>query len=265
MSTVIYTYSNPYKIHLEPYWASIKNCVHLCASQTLANGLCDQYTEFYKGKVSTFAKFINEIFADWESDTCSIEQRANIDNIIDSMDFPVCANNENSSEFARTSLKRNRSQVYESIRIMCELGMKPNEIQETELTNAQKCVVDIFKCINSNDNQNFRLGQKQIDESSINEALKVVIENTVSKDDMNKIKTINKDTVVIHGVHQFTPIMLRTIELLSRYKLVVLLFNYQPDYKNIYQTWLNVYEHFESKVHISQRNMHFRLKMFVNI
>ena len=49
MAITIYTYSNPYEIHKEPYWASIQNCFHLCVSQTLVNGLCDQYKEFYKG------------------------------------------------------------------------------------------------------------------------------------------------------------------------------------------------------------------------
>lgn len=53
MAITIYTYSNPYEIHKEPYWASIQNCFHLCVSQTLVNGLCDQYKEFYKGKLTT--------------------------------------------------------------------------------------------------------------------------------------------------------------------------------------------------------------------
>ena len=53
MAIVIYTYSNPYRLHREPYWALIKNAFHLCASQTLASGLCDQYkTDFFEGKLS---------------------------------------------------------------------------------------------------------------------------------------------------------------------------------------------------------------------
>ena len=42
--------------------------------------------------------------------------------------------------------------------------------------------------------------------------------------------------------------MLKMIEELSKYKLVVILFNYQADYKNVYQTWLDVYSSFESKI-----------------
>lgn len=68
MAIIIYTYSNPYKINKEPYWAMIKNSFQLCVSQTLVNGLCDQYSEFYKGKLTTISRFINNLYNDWESD-----------------------------------------------------------------------------------------------------------------------------------------------------------------------------------------------------
>ena len=83
MAITIYTYSNPYEIHKEPYWASIQNCFHLCVSQTLVNGLCDQYKEFYKGKLTTVTKFINTLYEDWQSDSITISQRASIDNLIE--------------------------------------------------------------------------------------------------------------------------------------------------------------------------------------
>ena len=49
--------------------------------------------------------------------------------------------------------------------------------------------------------------------------------------------------------------MLKMIEELSKYKLVVILFNYQADYKNVYQTWLDVYSSFESKIIFSPKNL----------
>ena len=68
MAIVIYTYSNPYRLHREPYWALIKNAFHLCASQTLASGLCDQYkNEFFEGKLTTITRFINKLYDEWES------------------------------------------------------------------------------------------------------------------------------------------------------------------------------------------------------
>ena len=87
MAITIYTYSNPYEINKEPYFASIQNCFQLCVSQTLVNGLCDQYKDFYKGKLTTVNRFINQLYSDWESDSVAISQRAAIDNLIEYIDF----------------------------------------------------------------------------------------------------------------------------------------------------------------------------------
>ena len=119
MAITIYTYSNPYEINKEPYFASIQNCFHLCVSQTLVNGLCDQYKDFYKGKLTTVTRFINELYSDWESDSIAISQRAAIDNLIEYMDLSMIVDDISSKDVI-TSLKRNRSDVVESIRTMFE-------------------------------------------------------------------------------------------------------------------------------------------------
>lgn len=111
MAIIIYTYSNPYKINREQYWALVKNSFHLCVSQTLVNGLCDQYREFYKGKLTTIDRFINKLFLDWESDAVEISQRAYIDNVIDYMSFREYVDDDLSEEDIKLSLKRNRSYV----------------------------------------------------------------------------------------------------------------------------------------------------------
>lgn len=107
MAIIIYTYSNPYKINREQYWALVKNSFHLCVSQTLVNGLCDQYREFYKGKLTTIDRFINKLFLDWESDAVEISQRAYIDNVIDYMSFREYVDDDLSEEDIKLSLKRN--------------------------------------------------------------------------------------------------------------------------------------------------------------
>ncbi|GAA6313359.1 hypothetical protein F290043J8_13850 [Mediterraneibacter gnavus] len=44
--------------------------------------------------------------------------------------------------------------------------------------------------------------------------------------------------------------------------LVVILFNYQVDYKNVYQTWLDVYSSFESKIVFSPKNLNNNTQYF---
>ncbi len=260
MAVIIYTYSNPYKINKEPYWPMIKNSFHLCVSQTLVNGLCDQYSgfdkgNFYKGKLTTITRFINCLYNNWESDITAINQRAVIDNIIEYMDFHDVIDDIASEDIIK-SLKRNRSYVLESIRIMFELGMEPSNIQKSELTYAQKCVVAIYEELINTKNKFFTL-QNNFSNDEIDHAIAITINDALQDENKrSEIDNIRKDTIVVHGIHQFTPIMLKTIETLSKYKNVVILFNYQQDYKNVYQTWLNVYSWFESKITFSLQNFH---------
>lgn len=74
---------------------------------------------------------------------------------------------------------------------------------------------------------------------------------------MKSIESVDCNTVVIHGIHQFTPTILSMIEEVSKYKRVVLLFNYQQQYNEIYQTWLDVYSCFDLNIK-SQFNNEFK-------
>jgi len=254
MAITIYTYSNPYKIDKEPYWASIQNCFHLCVSQTLVNGMCDQYNKFFKGKLTTISNFINVLYENWESDATAISQRAAIDNVIEYLDFASAIDDDINYSDIINSLKRNRSYVFESIRKMFELGMEPGNIKVLELTYEQKCVVKIYKELKRTENKFFTL-RNDFTEEDINKAISNTIMSVIGDGKKKEAEHIRNDSVIIHGIHQFSPIMLKTIEILSKYKLVVILFNYQPDYKSVYQTWLDVYSSFESKVVFSPKNL----------
>lgn len=255
MAIVIYTYSNPYRIHKELYWAMIKNSFHLCVSQTLANGLCDQYHgEFYKGKLTTITRFINRLYNAWESDITEINQRAVIDNLIEYMEFDVILDEAIDIKDIKMSLKRNRAYVLKSIRIMFELGMNPDNIKDSELTYEQKCVVAIFKELHRTQSRHFLL-KNDFTQNEIDTAISDTMESALEKEEMREqLQYVKKDNIVVHGIHQFSPIMLKTIEILSKYKNVIILFNYVPDYKNVYETWLNVYSWFESKIIMSPHN-----------
>lgn len=253
MAITIYTYSNPYKIDKEPYWASIQNCFHLCVSQTLVNGLCDQYREFFQGKLTTVKNFINVLYENWESDVFSISQRAAIDNVIEYLDFSSVVPSTMEFPDVIESLKRNRNYVCESIRTMFELGMEPGQIKESELTYEQQCVVEIYKELKRTENKFFVL-KENFAEEEIEDAISETIELAAGSGTKGIFQKYARDSIIIHGIHQFSPIMLKTIEVLSKYKLVVILFNYWPEYKSVYQTWLDVYSLFESKIVISPKD-----------
>ena len=203
----------------------IKNSFQLCVSQTLVNGLCDQYSEFYKGKLTTISRFINNLYNDWESDATAINQRAVVDNLIEYINFDQVINEKIDLDDIRLSLKRNRAYVLDSIRIMFELGMKPENIKESELTYEQKCVVAIYKELLDSKNKHFVL-KDDFKQDEIDKAIDITIEDALREENKrDQIKNIKKDMVVIHGIHQFSPIMLKTIETLGKFKNVIILFN----------------------------------------
>ena len=232
----IYTYSNPYEINKELYWDSIKNCPHFCVSQTMANGMMGTYEEMTAGKVSTVENLVKGLFAYWESSECKIKQYTVIDEAINRLDIT-----EN-SEKIKQSLRFNRKQLSNSLRILFELDMSIEEMRTELMTEEQRHLIGIYKIIRESELiQAFKIKKhfSEIEiENAIREGMKLERENA-------DISSVDVDTIVIHGVHQFSPMILQTIELVAKYKRVILLFNYQQQYKNVYQTWIDVYSSFD--------------------
>lgn len=245
MSIVIYTYSDPYKLDKEPYWDEIKSCPYFCASQTLVNGIKGLYkNDFRQGRITTVQNLIESLFSYWESTACMVKQHTVIDNIITNSVNSILSSelNDNISK----AFLFNREEIFKSVRIMFELNMDVQDILLDQLTPEQLFLVDIYKKIISSDkNTDFTLNY-EFDQKSINSALDLAMKKGASKEP--DWPSIQDDRIVIHGVHQFTPIMLRTIEEISQYKTVVLLFNYQSQYKNVYQTWIDIYAAFDCPI-----------------
>lgn len=62
-------------------------------------------------------------------------------------------------------------------------------------------------------------------------------------DNINKKRCIDYSTIVFHGIHQFTPLILKFIDRLEELEIqVVCMFNYVEEYASIYQTWDEVYK-----------------------
>ena len=254
MTVLIHTYSNPYKLTGEDYYANIKNCFHLCVSQTLVNGLCSNSSDFYIGKLTTFNRFLNILYNDWNTNAAHIQQRAAIDNVLNSLDFSAFCTNGLQEEKLRNSLRLNRSHLCDSIRTLFELGIVRTDAVEKTLTIEQKCMFAIYEELQRTKNKAFIL-RSAFKENEIDNAIDDTITNAVEAENNSKNiidrSGIRKDAIVIHGVHQFTPLMLRAIDELQQYKTIHVLFNYVPTYKNVYQTWLDVYGCFENIINIS--------------
>lgn len=244
MSISIYTYRNPYNLPAEPYWGEIIGCPFFCASQTLVNGLKKLYkNEFRQGRVTTVQYLVESLYTTWESTACIIKQHTDIDNIISS-GFPQILDPVMQSNVIN-ALIFNREDVFNSIRTMFELNINISDILSDKLTPEQTFIVEVYKQILSSSKKVDFCVDSQFDELRIDTALETAMSRARSDCDVHSVA---KDTVVIHGIHQFTPIILRAVDELSKYKKVILLFNYQPQYKNAYQTWIDIYTAFDCSI-----------------
>lgn len=232
----IYTYSNPYEINKELYWDSIKDCPHFCVSQTMANGMIGTYEEMKAGKVSTVENLVKGLFSYWESSECKIKQYADVDQAINLLD--VIDNAEN----IKQSLHFNRKDLCNSMRILFELDMCLEEMRTDLMSEEQRYLVQLYKIIKESDfSRDFQL-KKRFSKDEIDNAVR---QGMILEYENVDLSGIDIETIVIHGVHQFTPMILQALEIIAKYKRVVLLFNYQQQYKNVYQTWIDVYSSFD--------------------
>lgn len=250
MSIEIYTYHDPYKIDKEEYWKDISNCPYYCVSQTLVNGLRRHYrnpdgsSKFEEGRVTTVKYLTDSLYKEWASPSWIVRQHTHIDNIIrsgalsDATDFDA-------DKLARAFLF-NRDEVFNAIRTLFELNVDINAILLEKLSKEQRFIVELYRKILSSVElrKDFYLSASLSEEDicyGINKSLTALDENYDPTG-------LNLNTIVIHGVHQFSPIMLRAIDELQKYKRVILLFNYQKQYKTVYQTWMDIYSAFDSQI-----------------
>lgn len=256
MSLSIYTYSNPYEINNEPYWDSIKSCAHFCVSQTMVNGLSAVYGELTNGQLATVEELVEALYPSWFDTKTYIEQYTILTNTLDRVTPNI---GPERWKKIKQSLRFNKSALLDSIRLMAEMGLSLKNLKIKNITEEQLYLVAAYKAILHGENADEFSLKKNFSESEIDYAIKTAL---VAKDkrrgkEVKSIENVDCDTVVIHGIHQFTPTILSMIEEVSKYKRVVLLFNYQQQYDEVYQTWLDVYSCFDLNIK-SQFNNEFR-------
>ena len=250
MSVIIYTYRDPYKLkENKELWKEISSCPYFCVAQTLVNGLKAVYgAAFQIGRVTTVKNLTDILYEKWNGTACAVKQHADIDNIIvNSSDITGISGIE--LDNVKKSFLFNRDEVFTSIRTMFELKMEPQNIVDKYLTPEQRFIVSVYKKIRASEKVKDFCLEQDFTEEQINKA--IIKAMTTAKDNSstkNEIEVETLDHIVIHGVHQFSPLLLRAIEEIAKYKKVILLINYQEQYKNIYQTWIDIYSAFDCEI-----------------
>ncbi len=242
MALEIYSYPNPYDLDSMTIWDAVKDVPQFCVSQTMVNGLTNLYKHFdQRTQLATVQKLINALYSDWESIDVKVRQIVSVDRAINALTITG-----EEADRVKKSLLFNTKPIANCIRLLKELNIKSGEINTDHLNIGQRYLVEIFKIVE--DEPAFLFSHAvscERADAAIREALK-------NREGEQKFDGIDFGTIVIHGVHQFTPAIICAIDELSKYYRVILLFNYQHQYRKIYETWLNVYSLFEVPMHLEK-------------
>ncbi len=248
MSLKIYTYTDPYEIKRESFWNEIKDCAHFCVSQTMVNGLEEIYHSWKdEGYLTTIHVLLNALYSDWEDENLRVKQIMEVDNAINAISFE-----DDEVGNAKRSLEYNTRSLVKCIRLFKELGLSADSFDISRLNTDQKYLVEIYKYTCNREKTSFEFN-RTVDEEIIDKKILEALKSPKKHKELTYNK-LDKSTVVIHGIHQFSPAILCAIEDISMYKNVVLMFNYQEQYRAIYQTWVNIYMMFEKRIVFSKES-----------
>ena len=256
MGIKIYTYSNPYEIDCESFWNEIKDSAHFCVSQTMVNGMNQTYPLLKtRQATATIRTLVNALYENWEDINTNIRQIMEIDNAISELNY-----HSTSLENVKRSLLFNTKSIVACIRMFKELGIDSTLMTKEELNINQQYLVELYKIIDKNNDSAFyfdRVNSEKRVEKAIDTALMYHKEYV-------DLSAIDRNKIVIHGIHQFTPAILCAIEDISKYKEVILLFNYQKQYSSVYDTWMNIYSIFDLPINNQSVNQFTPMPLLVN-
>ena len=242
MSLSIYTYSNPYEMNSEPYWESIRYAAHFCVSQTMVNGLEAVYSDLQVGQLTTVEFLTEALYPTWNDSKTYIEQYAALSDVLKRAKFNGLSDEK--VRITKQALNFNKTRMLDSIRLLTEMNIIFDNIKIRKLTEEQKYLIAAYKMIMNSEYKELFTVRSSFDEAEIDNAIAQALHSENDKKGIS-IEAVDCSTVVFHGIHQFTPSILNVIEQVAKYKRVVMLFNYQEQYKEIYQTWLDVYSCFD--------------------
>lgn len=178
-----------------------------------------------------------------------------VDNAISELDYQsTCLEN------VKRSLLFNTKSIVSCIRMFKELGIDSKLMSKEELNINQQYLIELYRIIDSKKSSAFsfeRINEKDVVEKAIDDAILYHKENV-------DLSLIDRNTIVIHGIHQFTPAMLCAIEDISKFKEIILLFNYQKQYASVYETWMNIYSVFDLPINNQSVNQFVPMPLLVN-
>lgn len=252
----IYTYEDPYKLNKTDFGAEIFSLPHFCSARTLVNGLKDIYGDEIKGLICAFDDFVQHegIYKSWTDNiSLRVQQYSRLTSIYSRLHGKQIGNATIDNQFL-LALMQNQKHFLEALRLFIELNIPAQSIDGSKGNTEQQLFVEILRSVQNNGIFKFpdtphlskikevlvALAKKEVDECRGPEREKKRCERAAEL-------TANQEftSIVVHGIHQFTPVQLRLLLDLDKQGInIIFLFNYQKKYSKIYSSWNDIYSCF---------------------
>lgn len=253
----IYTYEDPYKLDKADFWTEISALPHFCSARTLVNGLRDVLGDNIKGLICPLDDLVNheEVYMQWTNNiSLRVQQYSAF-----SAAFKQLLEKRKISKPFHMALEQNQNHFLEAVRLFVELDIKASAIDETKGNTEQRLFVHMLKKAQESPLFRFPLtpNREKLKQILINIAENEVKDCTGTQQDVKRCERavgITKeqplDSIVVHGVHQFSPVQLRLLLAMEKMGMtVIFLFNYQKKFSKIYSSWNDIYGCFEAPIH----------------
>lgn len=252
----IYTYEDPYKLNKTEFWSEISSLPHFCSARTLVNGLKDIYGDEIKGLICAFDDFVqhDDIYKSWTDNiSLRVQQYSRLTSIYSRLHGKQIGNSTIDNQFI-LALMQNQKHFLEALRLFIELNIPAQSIDGSKGNTEQQLFVEILRSVQNNgifkfpDTPNLpkikevlvALAKKEIDDCR-------GPEREIKRCERAAELTANQafTSIVVHGIHQFTPVQLRLLLDLDKQGInIIFLFNYQKKYSKIYSSWNDIYSCF---------------------
>lgn len=271
----IYTYADPYRIAETDFWPDIQDVPHLCSSRTLVNGMVDVMQDSIRSLICPLDEIVDEklVYRNWTKNiTGQIQQYGYLTSVYSQMH-----ENREIDDVFLSALNHNKNAMLEALRLFIELGIPATSLHEEAANKEQRLFIRLLRQIQETKNPLFKFPpaptlkdiQKVMKEKANKE--KEDYENRAKEGKTQNTATYQKriamynrsiattgqwngKKLVIHGVHQFSPVQLRFIISLEQKGVeIIFLHNFQEQYPAMYSSWNYIYQYFGAETHADQK------------
>ena len=268
----IYTYADPYRIRDADFWPEISNVPHLCSSRTLVNGLVNVMQDGLNCLICPIDDIINDydIYGDWTKNIArQLQQYSFL-----TKQFDYLYKIKRLDESFYKSLNHNKASMLDSIRLFIELGLSAESLHKEYANREQQLFIWLLRKVQKLDRlgdgsfcfpQAFTLrklhqvltAKAEEEKMNFKQRTNSNLETPLYKSrlalydrEISSTKSWNGQKLVVHGIHQFTPVQLRFILAAERSGIeIIFLYNFQEKYSTMYASWNYIYQYFGATVH----------------